>query len=108
MRPFEKIFFELGAEILGNVSNWLAPNPDKTAQQLRKDLDSAVKSIRSKADESSLGKLNTQLKKISAMGDLNALAPSEGLVFKFKGKTYKFTGFFAPINQITGLMKFAR
>ena len=50
----------------------------------------------------------TQLNKISAMGDLSKLVPSEGLVFQYKGKTYKFTGFFAPINQITGLMKFAR
>jgi hypothetical protein len=108
MKPFEKIFFELGVEIMSNVSNWIAPNPDKTVQQLRKDLDSAVKSIRAKADTSSLGKLNAQLKKIEAMGDLNKLSPTEGLVFKYKGKTYKFTGFFAPINQITGLMKFAR
>jgi hypothetical protein len=27
-------------------------------------------------------------------------------VFKYKGKTYKFTGAFAPINQITGLIYF--
>ena len=32
--------------------------------------------------------------------------PSEGLVFKYKGNIYKFTGAFAPINQILGSLKF--
>ena len=108
MRPFEVIFFELGAEILSNVSNWLAPNPSATVQALRKDLDKASKEIRSKKDPSSISKLEAQLSKITAMGDLSNLVPSEGLVFKYKGKIYKFTGYFAPINQITGLMKFSR
>ena len=108
MRPFEVLFFEVGAEILSNVSNWLAPNPDKTVQALRRDLENAARQIRGKKDTSTLGKLKTQLSKINSMGDLSNLVPSEGLVFKYQGKTYKFTGYFAPINQITGLMKFSR
>jgi hypothetical protein len=108
MRPFEVLFFEVGAEILSNASNWLAPNPSRTIQALRKDLDTAAKQIRGKKDPSSISKLKAQLDKISAMGNLSNLVPSEGLVFKYKGKTYKFTGYFAPINQITGLMKFSR
>lgn len=108
MRPFEVLFFEVGAEILSNVSNWLAPNPSATIQSLRKDLDKAAKEIRSKKDPSSISKLEAQLSKIAAMGDLSNLVPSEGLVFKYLGKIYKFTGYFAPINQITGLMKFSR
>ena len=43
---------------------------------------------------------------LNAIGGLDAIGPSEGIVFKYKGKTYKFTGAFAPINQITGLMTF--
>ena len=56
-----------------------------------------------------LKKLNTlklQLDKLNSIGGLNAVVPSEGIVFKYKGNTYKFTGAFAPINQITGLMAF--
>jgi soluble cytochrome b562 len=108
MRPFEVLFFEVGAEILSNVSNWLAPNPSATVQALKKGLDKAAREIRSKKDPSSISKLEAQLSKISDMGDLSNLVPSEGLVFKYNGKIYKFTGYFAPINQITGLMKFSR
>jgi len=40
------------------------------------------------------------------MGGFEKIIPSEGLVFIYKGNTYKLTGIFAPINQITGLMNF--
>ena len=47
-----------------------------------------------------------QLDKLKKIGGVDSIVPSEGLVFKYKGKTYKFTGAFAPINQITGLISF--
>ena len=47
-----------------------------------------------------------QLDRLNAIGGFDAIVPSEGIVFKYKGKTYKFTGAFAPINQITGLIYF--
>ena len=50
--------------------------------------------------------IKAQLDKLQAIGGVNAIVPSEGIVFKYNGKTYKFTGAFAPINQITGLISF--
>ena len=47
-----------------------------------------------------------QLEKLEAIGGINSIVPSEGIVFKYQGKTYKFTGAFAPVNQITGLISF--
>ena len=44
--------------------------------------------------------------KIQSIGGFDKIVPSEGLVFIYKGKTYKLTGIFAPINQLTGLMTF--
>lgn len=108
MKPFEEIFFGVGAEILDNASNYLSANPNKTAKKLRDDLDKAVKALKSKKDFSNIDKLKAQLKKLKAMPSISKAAPSEGLVFKYKGKVYKFTGFFAPINQILGLEKFSR
>jgi len=52
--------------------------------------------------------LKKNLEKIKAIGGVKAIVPSEGLVFKYKGKMYKYTGAFAPINQILGTFKFAR
>ena len=89
-----------------NVSGWLAANPDSTVQRVKKQLDSAIKDVRSKKDLKKLNTLKLQLDKLNKIGGLKAIVPSEGIVFKYNGKTYKFTGAFAPINQITGLMTF--
>ena len=52
--------------------------------------------------------LTKQMAKIYAAGGFENIVPSEGLVFMYKNKVYKLTGLFAPINQITGLLKFGR
>ena len=47
-----------------------------------------------------------QIEKLEKIGGLSSIVPSEGIVFKYKGNTYKFTGAFAPVNQIVGLLNF--
>ena len=38
MKPFEVLFFDVGAEILKNIGGYLAASPDKAVQKIRKDL----------------------------------------------------------------------
>ncbi|MBC8428262.1 hypothetical protein H8D04_00120 [bacterium] len=106
MKPFEELFFELGAEVMKNVSGWLAANPDSTVQRVKKQLDGAIKNVRKGGDLKKLNTLKLQLDKLNNIGGLDAIVPSEGLVFKYKGKVYKFTGAFAVSNQVIGLMTF--
>jgi hypothetical protein len=106
MLPFETLFFELGAEVLKNAEGFLAANPDKAVQTIRKQVASAIKDVRRGGDLKKLNKVKDQLAKIQSIGGFNSIVPSEGLVFIYKGNTYKLTGAFAPINQITGLMTF--
>ncbi len=106
MKPFEELFFEVGAEIMKNMDGWMAVNPAKSVQSVRKKLKSAISNVRSGGDLKKLNKLKIQLDRLNAIGGLEAIVPTEGLVFKYNGNTYKFTGAFAPINQITGLMTF--
>jgi len=106
MKPFEILFFEVGAEILKNVQGFIAANPDKAVQGIKKRLSSAISNVRSGGDLKKLNTLKAQLEKLQAIGGVDSIVPSEGLVFKYKGSTYKFTGAFAPINQITGLISF--
>ena len=106
IKPFEILFFQVGAEILKNVSGFLAVSPDKAVQKIRQDVISAVKSLQKPDNLAKLEKLKIQIEKLEAIGGINAIVPSEGLVFKYKGNIYKFTGAFAPINQILGSLKF--
>ncbi len=47
-----------------------------------------------------------KLKKLKSADNVTATA--EGFVFDYDGVTYKFTGNFAPVNQILGLFKYGR
>jgi len=106
MLPFEKIFFSVGADILENLSNFIAANPSKAVEKIRKGILKASNSVRAGGDIKKMKKLKQQLEKLSALGGLSKIVPVEGVVFKYKGKTYKFTGAFAPVNQILGLVSY--
>ena len=55
-----------------------------------------------------------KLKKLEDDGSIGELdldmisSPAEGIVFDYEGHTYKFTGGFAPMNQILGLFTYGR
>jgi hypothetical protein len=106
MLPFEKIFFSVGADILENLSNYIAANPTKAVEKIRKDIIKASNKVRAGGDLKKMKILKQQLEKLNSIGGLDRIVPVEGIVFKYKGKTYKFTGAFAPVNQILGLVSF--
>ena len=106
MKPFEELFFEVGAEIMKNMDGWMAVNPAKSVQNMRKKLKKAIKAVKDGGSLKKLNRLKVQLDRLNAIGGFDAVVPSEGIVFKYNGNIYKFTGAFAPINQITGLMFF--
>ena len=106
IKPFEILFFQVGAEILKNMSGFLAVSPDKAVQKIRQDVVKALKDLQKPDNIQKLEKLKIQIEKLEAIGGSSSIVPSEGLVFKYKGNIYKFTGAFAPINQILGSLKF--
>jgi len=106
MLPFETLFLELGSEVLSNASGFLAANPNKSVQSVRKKVDAAVKQLKASKDLGQLRKLKTELGRIQAIGGFDKIVPAEGLVFTYNGKTYKLTGAFAPVNQLLGMLKY--
>lgn len=108
MEPFESIFLRLGAVVLRNATNFLAANPDKTVQSIKVDLAALIKELQTSPNPQVIAKLKMELKRIERLGGFDAIVPAEGLVFVFHGHTYKFTGAFAPVNQILGTLKYMR
>jgi len=106
IEPLEMYFLELGATILKNMSGFLAANPDAAVQDIRNEVNKAIKEIEATGDITKINKLNVLIDKVNRIGGFGAIVPSEGIVFTYNGKTYKFTGAFAPVNQITGMLKF--
>lgn len=103
---FEEIFLGVGAEVLSFMSSVLAANPDKAVRDMKKELDNTVKAVQKSGDPKKIEKLRLELERLARLGGKEKIVPNEGIVFVYKGNTYKLTGAFAPLNQILGLMYF--
>jgi hypothetical protein len=105
---FETIFLGVGAEVLSFMTSVLTVNPEAAKQQMVGRLQTAVDSIKATGDAKNLEKLNVELARIEALGGFDKIVPNEGIVFNYKGNTFKLTGAFAPLNQILGIFTFSR
>jgi len=103
---FEEIFLGVGAEVLSFMSSVLAANPDKAVRDMKKELDTTIKAVQKSGDPKKIEKLRLELERLARLGGKEKIVPNEGIVFVYKGNTYKLTGAFAPLNQILGLMYF--
>ena len=108
LRKFEDIFLGVGAEVLSFMSSVLTAQPDAALQSIKTSLESSISDIRSGGSEAQIKRLEKELARLNAIGGFEKLVPNEGLVFFYKGNTYKLTGTFAPLNQILGIFKFGR
>ena len=108
MEPFETLFLRLGAVALKNATNFLAANPSNTVQTIKQEMAQLIQELQNNPNPQTVAKLELELKRIEKLGGFDAIVPSEGVVFTYGGNTYKLTGAFAPVNQILGVLKYAR
>jgi hypothetical protein len=108
MEPFESIFLRLGAVVLKNAENFLAANPSKAVQEIKQEIADLIRDLQTTNNIETIKKLEHELRRIERLGGFEAIVPSEGVVFVYGGNTYKLTGAFAPVNQILGVLKYAR
>ena len=108
IRPFEDLFLELGSVILKNASDFLAANPSDEAQRLRAQIQTAGSNIKKTGGVEQIKKVEAELARLDRIGGIESIFPTEGIVFKYKGKIYKLTGTFAAINQLLGIIKYGR
>ena len=107
-QPLEAIFLELGTEVMKNVSSFLSANPTQAAESMRKEIDGVISKIRKDGGEADVKKMEYELERVAAAGGLDAIVPTEGITFLYKGKLYKFTGIFAPLHQIRSILAYKK
>lgn len=108
MRPFEDLFLELGSVILKNASNFVAANPAAEMQRLQKQLKDEADAVRKSGNISDIEKVAKELERLDRIGGIESIIPTEGIVFRYKGKIMKLTGTFAAVNQLMGFIKYGR
>ena len=103
VRQFEEIFLGVGADVLSFMGSVLTVNPDAAVRNMKDRLKSTADKVRGSGDVSKIAKLKMELSRLASIGGVNKIVPNEGIVFVYKGNTYKLTGTFAPLNQILGI-----
>ena len=103
LMKFEQIFLGLGAEVLEFTSSALTVNPDSAVRDIKKRIDKTIKDVKKSGDPKKIEKLKLELGRLNSIGGQKKIVPNEGIVFLYKGNTFKLTGTFASVNQILGI-----
>jgi len=113
LEPVERLFLKLGVRVLKNIENLTTVNPNDATKKIKQDVAASIKNIQAAVDNGSIEDsdaamkfLRRQLLRLKDIGGFEAIVPTEGVVFRYKGKLYKLTGAFAPVNQILGYLRF--
>jgi nicotinamide mononucleotide adenylyltransferase len=103
--PLQKLFISVGMDALARSVDLLAATNPLAAKQINDKLTKAITTIQQSDDPNKLATVEKFMNLLHGL-ELDKLVPSEGLLFMYNGKLYKFTGAFAPINKIVGTVKF--
>ena len=104
--PIEDAIHDFSVEMLKGLKSAYILDNQTEVNRLRDEVAKAIKTIQAADNDAAHDVLAKQLKKIKHHENINT--PVEGIVFQYDGKTYKFTGNFAPVNQILGLFRYGR
>tara|TARA_R100000808_G_scaffold21849_1_gene47311 strand:- start:10172 stop:12973 length:2802 start_codon:yes stop_codon:yes gene_type:complete len=104
--PLEDIVHDFSVEMLKGLESAFVLDNAKEVKRLRSEVAEAIKAIEKSNNEEALGILAKQMKKLKDVENVSTAA--EGFVFDYDGVSYKFTGNFAPVNQLLGLFRYGR
>ena len=104
--PVEEIVHDFSVEMLRGLESAFILDNVSEVERLRQETSRAIKAIEESGSEEAMEILTKQMSKLKDVEGVSTAA--EGFVFDYDGVTYKFTGNFAPMNQLLGLFKYGR
>ena len=102
----QRVLHDFSVAMVGTIDSSFINDNEKQIRFLQDEVENTISRIRKGDNERAQAELEKQMIKLKDVGGINT--PSEGFVFDFNGVTYKFTGNFAPTNQILGMERFNR
>jgi hypothetical protein len=103
--PIEHAIHVFAVELLRGLHSVLVADNEAEVARLRQQVVSAVAALETSSDTAAMDVL---ARHVAKLGGVENIAAMEGIVFVYKGHAYKFTGSFAPMNQILGLFRYNR
>jgi len=102
--PIEDAIHDFTVEILSKLNSQFVQDKEKSTEVIKQELAKKVKELQNYNGpdrEKVHNKLKKQLLKLKHIDKISS--PTEGFVFNYNNKMYKFTGNFAPVNQIRNM-----
>tara|TARA_Y100000592_G_scaffold35375_2_gene56180 strand:+ start:14052 stop:16418 length:2367 start_codon:yes stop_codon:yes gene_type:complete len=109
IEPIEDAIHDFAVEMLKGLESAYILDNARELERLRSEVATAIDKIQNydgPGRDEAHNILIRQLKKLKSHDNVNTAV--EGFVFTYNGQMYKFTGNFAPINQILGLFRYGR
>ena len=106
IRPLEIAIHEFTVEMLKALESTMIIDNRAEIDRQRQEVATAINNIEASGHEKAMEILKLQLDKLGKAE--NVSSATEGFVFRYNGHTYKFTGNFAPVNQILGMFRYGR
>jgi hypothetical protein len=104
IQPIEHIVHDFSVKMLEGLESLFILDNKKEAKRIKNQVSTAIQNIKTKGVAGNVDILLRQMDKLKNVENIST--PAEGFVFDYDGYTYKFTGNFAPINQILGIGKY--
>ena len=122
INPLEQIIHDFATSILDSMKSAYIVQSGVAVSKLKGKVAQQISRVRKTASKADLEVLQRSVKKLLGGEDVGDVLSDdnlhaavekittavEGLVFDYNGRTYKFTGNFAPINQMMGLGRYSR
>ena len=107
--PIEDAIHDFAVKMLEGLESAYILDNSKEVERIRNEVGKAVKNIQQYSGPGQEEATEVLVKQLSKLKNIeNVSTAVEGFVFEFEGQVYKFTGNFAPINQILGLFRYGR
>ena len=107
--PLEDAIHDFSVELLRGLQSAYILDNEAQVEKLKKEVADAIRALRAYSGPGSDEAheiLFQQLKKLKHHDNVNTAV--EGFVFQIGDQVYKFTGNFAPVNQLLGLFRYGR
>jgi hypothetical protein len=107
--PLEDAIHDFSVELLRGLQSAYILDNEAQVDKLKDEVADAIKTLRDYSGpgaEQAHEILFQQLKKLKHHDNVNTAV--EGFVFQIGDQVYKFTGNFAPVNQLLGLFRYGR
>ena len=104
--PLEDVVHDFSVEMLKGLKSAFVLDNESEVKRLQGEVSKAISAIEKSDNKNAMEVLSKHMKKLKDIDNVSTAA--EGFVFDYNGVAYKFTGNFAPVNQLLCIFRYGR